>query len=101
MDAQRGDVDADWLIGDVRDPEFARRVCASDVIVHAEVVRRSASRADRATRPVLRAAQALLTAAAGAATQRVIVLSSAQVYGASPDHPVPLPGGPSAAPVLG
>ena len=49
------------------------------------------SRADRVTRPVLRAAQALLTAAAGVTTQRVIVLSSAQVYGASPDHPVPLP----------
>jgi nucleoside-diphosphate-sugar epimerase len=91
IDAQRGDADAEWLVGDVRDPDFARRVCDSDVVVHAEAVRRSAGRADRAARPVVRAAQAVLTAAAAGSTQHVIVMSSAQVYGASPDHPVPLP----------
>ncbi len=95
VDDRRGTADgAVWRITDVTLPGVAERLAGADVVVHV------ASPADLATELALgsrrreqavRAAQAVATAAAAVGVRRLVVLSSAMVYGALPDNPVPLP----------
>ncbi|MDF5755543.1 NAD-dependent epimerase/dehydratase family protein [Spongiactinospora sp. TRM90649] len=92
IDEQRGDVsDVTWRVIDVRDPLLANRLSDIDVLVH--LAADYALDADPAERRAynLRAAQTVLTASAAARVRRVVVVTSAMVYGAAPDNPVPLP----------
>ncbi|GGL09063.1 NAD-dependent dehydratase [Sphaerisporangium melleum] len=92
IDDQRGDVtDVTWRVIDVRDPLLANRISDVDVLVHlAADYRLDTDPAERRAYN-LRAAQTVLTASAAARVRRVVLVTSAMVYGAAPDNPVPLP----------
>jgi nucleoside-diphosphate-sugar epimerase len=92
IDDHRGDATGvTWRVADVRDPTLAARLDGVDVVVHADVDT-SVDRDPRQRHALnLRAAQTILTVAAAEQIGRVVLLSSAMVYGARPDNPVPLP----------
>jgi nucleoside-diphosphate-sugar epimerase len=92
IDGQRGDIaGVIWRVADVRDPALAGRLAGVDVVVHADLdlAPDSDARARRAFN--VRGAQTVLTAAAAGRVGRVVLLTSAMVYGARPDNAVPLP----------
>ena len=92
IDQHRGDVSGvTWRITDVRDPALASRLSDVDVIVHADLD--LSPDADARTRRAfnVRGAQTVLTAAAAGGVSRVVLVTSAMVYGAHQDNPVPLP----------
>ncbi|MFC4587518.1 NAD-dependent epimerase/dehydratase family protein [Sphaerisporangium corydalis] len=94
IDDHRGDVaDVTWRVLDVRDPLLANRISDVDVLVH--LAADYSLDSDPAERRAynLRASQTVLTASAAARVRRVVVVTSAMVYGAVPDNPVPLPEG--------
>lgn len=80
-----------WRVVDIRDPALASRLAGIDVIVHADLdlAADSDPKARRAYN--VRGAQTVLTAAAAGGVGRVVLVTSAMVYGANPDNPVPLP----------
>jgi nucleoside-diphosphate-sugar epimerase len=91
IDRQRGDIGGvTWRVADVRDPALAGRLNGVDVVVHADfdLTPDSDARARRAFN--VRGAQTVLTAAAAGRVERVILVTSAMVYGARPDNQVPL-----------
>ncbi|MEV4841136.1 NAD-dependent epimerase/dehydratase family protein [Nonomuraea sp. NPDC049486] len=91
IDEERGDVqEATWRVIDVRDPLLANRISDIDVVVH--VAGDYALDSDPGERRAynLRAAQTVLTASAAARVRRVVVVTSAMVYGAAADNDVPL-----------
>jgi nucleoside-diphosphate-sugar epimerase len=91
IDERRGEVPgAHWRIMDVRDPALAGRLEGVDVIVHLALDLSLDS--DPRARSVLnvRGTQTVLTAAAAAGVKRVVLCTSAMVYGALPDNPDPL-----------
>ncbi len=90
IDDHRGDVaGVVWRLADVRDPALAGRLAGVDVLVHTDVdLGESDYRARRAFN--IRAAQTVLTAAAAGRVSRVVLVTSAMVYGARPSNPVPL-----------
>jgi nucleoside-diphosphate-sugar epimerase len=90
IDDHRGDVaGVTWRLADVRDPALAARLTGVDVLVHTDVdLGESDYRARRAFN--VRAAQTVLTAAGAGRVGRVVLVTSAMVYGARPDNPVPL-----------
>ncbi|MEU6999371.1 NAD-dependent epimerase/dehydratase family protein [Nonomuraea sp. NPDC046570] len=92
IDEQRGDVqDVTWRVIDVRDPLLANRISDIDVLVH--LAGDYALDSDPAERRAynLRAAQTVLTASAAARVRRVVLVTSAMVYGAVAENEVPLP----------
>jgi len=91
IDDHRGDVvGVTWRLADVRDPALAGRLAGVDVLVHTDVDM-SAETDHRARRAFnVRAAQTVLTAAAAGRVGRVILVTSAMVYGARPENQVPL-----------
>jgi nucleoside-diphosphate-sugar epimerase len=92
IDDHRGDAPGvTWRIVDVRDPALAGRLAGVDVVVHTDLDLAAGSdpRARRAFN--VRGAQTVLTAAAAGGVGRVVLVTSAMVYGARPDNPVPLP----------
>jgi nucleoside-diphosphate-sugar epimerase len=92
IDDNRGDVSGvTWRIVDVRDPALAGRFSGVDVVVHTDIdfSPDSDARARRAFN--VRGAQTVLTAAAAGGVGRVILITSAMVYGARPENSVPLP----------
>jgi nucleoside-diphosphate-sugar epimerase len=92
IDDHRGDVTGvTWRIVDVRDPALAGRLAGVDVVVHTDLDLSpdSDSRTRRAFN--VRGAQTVLTAAAAGGVARVVLVTSAMVYGARPDNQVPLP----------
>ena len=92
IDDHRGELTGvTWRVVDIRDPVLAGRLAGIDVIVHADLdlAPDSDPRARRAYN--VRGAQTVLTAAAAGGIGRVVLVTSAMVYGASPDNPVPLP----------
>jgi nucleoside-diphosphate-sugar epimerase len=92
IDDHRGEATGvTWRVVDVRDPVLASRLAEVDVLVHTDLDLTPDS--DRAARRAfnVRGVQTVLTAAAAGRVARVILLTSAMVYGASPDNPVPLP----------
>jgi nucleoside-diphosphate-sugar epimerase len=91
IDDHRGDVaGVTWRLADVRDPALAGRLTGVDVLVHTDIdLGDSDHRARRAFN--VRGAQTVLTAAAAGRVASVILVTSAMVYGARPDNPVPLP----------
>jgi len=79
-----------WRVVDVRDPVLAGRLAGVNVVVHTDVDMAPDSE-DRQRRAFnVRGAQTVLTAAAAEGVGRVVLVTSAMVYGASPDNPVPL-----------
>ena len=91
LDVRRADVPGvTWRLGDVRDPAVAQRLKGVDAVVHLAVDwRLEASSVERSELNV-RGTQTIVTAAAAAGVARVVVVTSATVYGAYPDNPVPL-----------
>ncbi|HET9170062.1 MAG TPA: NAD-dependent epimerase/dehydratase family protein [Actinospica sp.] len=76
---------------DLLDPSLAERLSDVDVLVHADLDVSPDTDASERTRHNVRGTETVLTAAAAAGVHRVILLSSAMVYGALPDNPVPIP----------
>lgn len=92
IDDSRGDVcGVTWRIADVRDPALAGRLADIDVVVHTDVDLSPDSGARTRRAFNVRGAQTVLTAAAAGGVGRVVLITSAMVYGARPDNPVPLP----------
>jgi nucleoside-diphosphate-sugar epimerase len=92
IDAHRGDIaGVTWRVADVRDPALAGRLAGVDVVVHADFDLAPDSDARRRRAFNVRGAQTVLTAAAAGRIGRVVLVTSAMVYGARPDNPVPLP----------
>ncbi len=92
IDTIRGDApEATWRLADVREPAVADRLGGVDVLVHLAVdVGSAAERIDRHSANV-RGTATVLTAAAAAGVQHVVLVTSAMVYGAQADNAVPLP----------
>jgi nucleoside-diphosphate-sugar epimerase len=91
IDAHRGDIaGVTWRVADVRDPALAGRLAGVDVVVHADFDLAPDSDARRRRAFNVRGAQTVLTAAAAGRVGRVVLVTSAMVYGARPDNPVPL-----------
>jgi nucleoside-diphosphate-sugar epimerase len=94
IDDHRGDAvgrSVTWRLADVRDPTLASRLSDVDVIVHADMDLSAESDPKQRRATNVRAAQTVLTAAAAERVGRVVLVTSAMVYGARPDNPVPLP----------
>ncbi len=91
IDDHRGEVaGVVWRVVDVRDPVLAGRLAGVDVVVHTDVDL-SPDSDDRQRRAFnVRGAQTVLIAAAAEGVGRVVLVTSAMVYGARPDNPVPL-----------
>src|SRR4029077_10678508 len=91
IDDHRGDVTGvTWRVVDVRDPALAGRLAGVDVIVHTDVDLAPATDARERRAFNVRGAQTVLTAAAAGRVGRAVLVTSAMVYGARPDNPVPL-----------
>jgi nucleoside-diphosphate-sugar epimerase len=92
IDGHRGDIaGVTWRVADVRDPALAGRLAGVDVIVHADFDLAPDSDARQRRAFNVRGAQTVLTAAAAGRVGRVVLVTSAMVYGARPDNQVPLP----------
>ena len=91
IDDRRGDVDGvTWRVLDVCDPALAGRFGKVDAIVHLDVDTSVDSRRDERPGRNVRGTQTVITAAAATGVRRVVLVTSAMVYGALPDNPVPL-----------
>jgi len=91
IDERRGDVDgAEWRVLDVRDPAIAQRIARCDAVVHLDVDLLPDSDPRLRSARNVRGAQTVLTAAAASGVPRVVLCTSAMVYGAHPDNPIPL-----------
>jgi nucleoside-diphosphate-sugar epimerase len=91
IDDHRGDAaGVTWRVADVRDPTLAARLSGVDVVVHADVDTSAAVDPRRRRASNVRAAQTVLTSAAAERVGLVVVVTSAMVYGARQDNPVPL-----------
>jgi nucleoside-diphosphate-sugar epimerase len=91
IDESRGDLDGvTWRVVDVCDPVLMNKLGGVDVIVH--LPPNADPDADPRQRSVktVRGTQTVVTAAAAASVKRVVLCTSAMVYGALPDNPVPL-----------
>lgn len=92
IDERRGDVPgAQWRVLDVRDPAIAARLRGVDVVLHLAVDLGMETEPQARTAYNVRGTQTVLTAAAAAGVPRVVLCTSAMVYGALPDNEVPLP----------
>jgi nucleoside-diphosphate-sugar epimerase len=92
IDDHRGDAaGVTWRVADVRDPALAARLAGVDAVVHADVDTSAEMEARQRRAFNVRGAQTVLTAAAAERVGRVVLVTSAMVYGARPDNPVPLP----------
>ena len=93
IDDHRGEATGvTWRVVDVRDPALAGRLAGVDVVVHTDLDLAPETRTHKARRAFnVRGAQTVLTAAAAGGVGRVVLVTSAMVYGARPDNPVPLP----------
>lgn len=92
IDDHRGDAaGVTWRVADVRDPTMASRLSGVDVVVHTDLDTSADSDPRQRRARNVRGAQTVLTAAAAERVGRVVLVSSAMVYGARPDNPVPLP----------
>ncbi|MFD8870139.1 MULTISPECIES: SDR family oxidoreductase [Streptomyces] len=91
IDERRGEVtEAQWHVLDVRDPAIAEKLRGADVVVHLAVDLDLGTDPAARTAYNVRGTQTVLTAAAAAGVRRVVLCTSAMVYGALPDNDVPL-----------
>lgn len=88
-------VSLQWRPGDTTSPAVLEALRDVDVLVHvataSDLDAALSEPAPRRRARVLREAQTLTTAAAAAGVRHLVVVTSAMVYGARPDNPVPLP----------
>ena len=80
-----------WRTCDVRDPALATRLTGVDAVVHLATSYDVTLPAARRRALNVRGTQQLLDAARGAGVRRVVLCTSADVYGVRADNPVPLP----------
>jgi nucleoside-diphosphate-sugar epimerase len=91
IDTIRGDVpEATWRLADIGDPSLVERLGGVDVIVHLAVDSSPDHDNPDLHRANARGAAAVLTAAPAAGVQHVVLVTSAMVFGAQADNPVPL-----------
>jgi nucleoside-diphosphate-sugar epimerase len=91
IDTIRGDVaEATWRLVDVRHPGLADRLSGVDVVVHLAVDSALDHDNPEYHASTVRAAATVLTAAPAAGVKHVVLVTSAMVYGAQVDNPVPL-----------
>lgn len=91
IDERRGDVPgASWRVLDVRDPAIADRLRGASVVVHLALDLDLESDPKARSAFNVRGTQTVLTAAAAAGVHRVVLCTSAMVYGAQADNDVPL-----------
>lgn len=91
IDAERGRAaGATWRVADVRDPALGARLDGVDTVVHLSVERDPDAGAEERRALNVRGTDVLLTAARAAGVRRVVLVTSAMVYGAEADNPVPL-----------
>jgi nucleoside-diphosphate-sugar epimerase len=90
-DRQEWPAEAERRSADLLDPSLAERLSDVDVLVHTDLDTSPDTDPAERTRHNVRGTETVLTAAAAAGVRRVILRSSAMVYGALPDNPVPLP----------
>ncbi|MGW0607625.1 SDR family oxidoreductase [Streptomyces sp. NPDC002644] len=91
LDERRGDcAAARWQILDIRDPAIAERLRGVDVVVHLAVDLDLETDPAARTAYNVRGTQTVLTASAAAGVRRVVLCTSAMVYGALPDNEPPL-----------
>ncbi len=92
LDDRRGDVSGiTWRVVDIRDPQLMGRISDVDVIVHLDMdLSPDTDHRERRAYNV-RGAQTVITAAAAVRVRRVVLVTSAMVYGAQAGNPVPLP----------
>ena len=91
IDDRRGDLTGViWRVVDIRDPALAGRLSGIDVIVHTDLDLAAGSDQKARRARNVRGAQTVLTAAAAGGVGRVVLITSAMVYGAKPDNPVPI-----------
>jgi nucleoside-diphosphate-sugar epimerase len=79
-----------WRTGDVRDPALSATLAGADAVVHLAGDRAADSDPSQRRALNLRGTETLLTAVAAAGIGRAVLVTSAMVYGAEPDNPVPL-----------
>jgi nucleoside-diphosphate-sugar epimerase len=92
IDKVRGDVPGvTWRRADVRDPALRSRLSGVDTVVHLATDRRPDAPAVERRTVNVRGTDTVLAAAAAAGVTRVVLLTSAMVYGATAANPVPLP----------
>jgi nucleoside-diphosphate-sugar epimerase len=92
IDEERGDIEGvTWRVADIRDPALAGKLTGVDVIVHADLDLSPDTDPRQRRAFNVRGAQTVLAAAAAGRVGRVVLVTSAMVYGARPDNPVPLP----------
>jgi nucleoside-diphosphate-sugar epimerase len=92
VDTVHGDIEGvSWRRADVRDPVLRSRFAGADVVVHLATERDAdAPEVDRRALNVL-GTDNVLGSAASAGVKRVVLVTSAMVYGADAANPVPLP----------
>lgn len=91
IDERRGTTPGvQWRVLDVRDPMVADRLAGADVVVHLALDLGMDSDPRARTAYNVRGTQTVLTAAAAAGVHRVVLCTSAMVYGALADNEVPL-----------
>ncbi len=91
LDERRGDcAAARWHVLDIRDPALAERLRGVDVVVHLAVDLDLETDPAARTAYNVRGTQTVLTASAAAGVRRVVLCTSAMVYGALPDNELPL-----------
>nr|WP_184818821.1 NAD-dependent epimerase/dehydratase family protein [Jiangella mangrovi] len=91
LDDSRGDVDGvTWRVMDLTDPAIVTRLAGVDAVVHTAVdIGITDDPAVRSHRNV-RGTQTILTASAAAGVRHLVAVTSAMVYGAQAENPVPL-----------
>ncbi len=84
-----------WHLADISTPSVADALSGADVVVHLatpdDLEATLSVDPHRRRTDAVRSAQAVLTAAAAVGARQVVVVTSAMVFGARPDSPVPLP----------
>jgi nucleoside-diphosphate-sugar epimerase len=92
IDSTRGDVDGvTWRVYDYTQPGLVSRLSGCDTVVHTAVDIGVTDKPNERSRHNIRGVQAVLTASAAAGVGRVVVVTSAMVYGAMADNPIPIP----------
>jgi nucleoside-diphosphate-sugar epimerase len=90
LDTERGDLVVPWRAADVRDPLLGTRLAGADVVVHLAVDMSLETPAHARRLVNVRGTANLLEAARTAGVRRVVLVTSAMVYGALADNPQPL-----------
>lgn len=87
--------DVEWRLTDITSPQVVEALANVDAVVHlahdADISRALAQSPGVRRSRMLREVQTLSTAAAAAGVGHLVVVTSAMVYGARPDNPVPIP----------